>query len=198
MLCRIYKKHGQLQPLPPPLVDQEHDEVGPGNYSCGGGYSQSNEQFEGALRLQKSFSVSDFLDGYNTTASAAPPHGLFDSVPDMNGSELGLLGLNQLLAATSYMSLVQQKLSDQEQDESAALLSAKRPRNNNTPAPESNYLDAATLHALKKPSLSEANIYADDQFSNVQFDSSAHCNLPSQRLLFNQQQILLNSHLGLH
>ncbi|WOL14741.1 hypothetical protein Cni_G23522 [Canna indica] len=183
VLCRIYKKHSHLQSVPP-LVDQEQEQLVRDN----GGYflsnfHQSNEQQQ---TLQKSFSVSDFLEGFSA------PCPLFDNMPETHGSDLGLLmgaqpSLNQLVpdnnnnnSSSSFRPIQQTP-----HEESPASAAAKRPRIMEP------YLDGMNglLPQLKKPN-NEAAIYAAD-FSN-QFDSS----LMNQRLY--NQQILLNSHLGLH
>ncbi|RZS26518.1 hypothetical protein BHM03_00059866 [Ensete ventricosum] len=185
VLCRIYKKNHSLQSVPP-LVDQEQEDSGSGDIIYLSSF-QNTEQPSG-LRMQKSFSVSDFLENYS-----APPSHLFDNLPEMQGSELALLmaqpSTNQLKADNSNCSNDNYTFAPHKfQEEPAASIAANPTKRQRT---TESYLDGMNdlLHPWKKPS-SDATIYTTE-FSD-QFDST-QCN---QR--FFNQQMLLNPQLGLH
>lgn len=187
VLCRIYKKNHNLQSVPP-LVDQEQEDSGSGDIYLSS--FQNTEQPSG-LRLQKSFSVSDFLENYS-----APPSHLFDNLPEMQGSELALLmaqpSTNQLKADNSNCSNDNYTFAPHKiREESAAPVAANPTKRQRT---TESYLDGMNdlLHPWKKPS-SDATVYTTE-FSD-QFDGT-QCNLLNQR--FFNQQILLNPQLGLH
>ncbi|CAL9194015.1 unnamed protein product [Musa hybrid cultivar] len=187
VLCRIYKKNHNLQSVPP-LVDQEQEDSGSGDIYLSS--FRSTEQPSG-LRLQKSFSVSDFLENYS-----APPSHLFDNLPEMQGSELALLmaqpSTNQLKTDNSNCSNDNYTFAPYKiREESAAPVAANPTKRQRT---TESYLDGMNdlLHPRKKPS-SDATIYTTE-FSD-QFDDT-QCNLLNQR--FFNQQILLNPQLGLH
>ncbi|CAL9187772.1 unnamed protein product [Musa hybrid cultivar] len=187
VLCRIYKKNHNLQSVPP-LVDQEQEDTGSGDIYPSS--FRSTEQPSG-LRLQKSFSVSDFLENYS-----APPSHLFDNLPEMQGSELALLmaqpSTNQLKADNSNCSNDNYTFAPYKiGEESAAPVAANPTKRQRT---TESYLDGMNdlLHPWKKPS-SDATIYTTE-FSD-QFDGT-QCNLLNQR--FFNQQLLLNPQLGLH
>ncbi|WOL16346.1 hypothetical protein Cni_G25133 [Canna indica] len=87
VLCRIYKKNNKLEPVPP-LVDHEQEP------------SLQNVEQGSGLKLQKSFSIPDFLEDYSTV------HQLLDNLPEWHqGLELGLMGqptISQLLVETKH------------------------------------------------------------------------------------------------
>lgn len=83
VLCRIYKKHSLQQPTPCPVdqeQEQEREEVIDAMRNDRGhtsNFEMANEHQSDSLRLQKSLSVSDFLEGIGAA------HSLFDTLPEL-------------------------------------------------------------------------------------------------------------------
>ncbi|XP_008793367.1 NAC domain-containing protein 2-like [Phoenix dactylifera] len=182
VLCRIYKKSNHLEPVPP-LIDQEQDDSSPeDNY-----YSNpTNITQQNPLRLPKSFSISEFLEDYSSFSH------LLDNQPEMPGSSdpgslMGQPSSNQLYVNSSGNNNLVQQLSQAEPSAPNAGNSLKRQRMSDIHSEENNGL-------LNNPLKKRNDSFIYTNFSN-QFDAP-HCSLLNQPLF--GQQILLNSHLGLH
>ncbi|XP_010938117.1 NAC domain-containing protein 2 [Elaeis guineensis] len=181
VLCRIYKKSNHLPPVPP-LIDREQEDSGTEDkyYSNLTNITQQNP-----LRLPKSSSLSELLEDYSSIAH------LFDNQPEMPGSSdhgsiMGQPSSNQLFVNNSGNNNLVQQLHQAEPSAPNSENSLKRQRMWDIHSEENNGL----LNHLKKRN--DSFIYPD--FSN-QFDTP-NCNLLNQP--FFSQQMLLNSHLGLH
>ncbi|XP_074575180.1 NAC domain-containing protein 58-like [Curcuma longa] len=80
VLCRIYKKHSHQEPTPSQADQEQEQEVihtmrnDRGHTS---NFAIANEHQSVGLQLQKSLSVSDFLEGIGA------PHILFDTLPEL-------------------------------------------------------------------------------------------------------------------
>ncbi|XP_042410820.1 NAC transcription factor 29-like [Zingiber officinale] len=81
VLCRIYKKHSHQEQTPSPVDEEQEQEEfidtmrnDRGNTS---NFEIANRHQSGGLQLQKSLSVSDFLEGIGAA------HSLFDTLPEL-------------------------------------------------------------------------------------------------------------------
>lgn len=163
VLCRIYRKQSHQEPAPS-LVDQdqEQEEVIDAARNHLGHASNfatnNNDPQPDFLRLQKSLSVSDFLEGFGAA------HNLFDALPELIPNPC----MNQLLLAEP---------KQRTREESSASISANSTLES---------IHGLTNQPPNNPNYStDAGIQYQDEFSML-----------NQR--FFNQQLLLNSHLGLH
>ncbi|OAY76190.1 NAC transcription factor 29-like [Ananas comosus] len=190
VLCRIYKKSSHISSVPP-LMEHEQDDSSSEDI-----YSSSFRNFpEPSARLPKSSSISEFLEDYSALSH------LFDNLPEVPGPEHGSLlsnpSSNQLFINTgSSMNnnnnnnlVVQQLTLSDQSSASVGENSSKRQRASDGYNIEE---ENGFFHPSKK--LNDS-CNAPNTFSNQQFDGLQQSFLSQP---FFGQQLLLNSHLGLH
>ncbi|XP_042459814.1 NAC domain-containing protein 2-like [Zingiber officinale] len=166
VLCRIYRKLSHQEPAPSSVEqEQEQEEVIDATIRNHLGHTSTfatnndDPQPNSLLRLQKSLSVSDFLDGFGAA------HNLLDALPELIPNPC----MNhQLLLAEP---------KQRTREDSSASISANSTMES---------IHGLINQPLKNPNYStDAGIQFQDEFSML-----------NQR--FFNQQLLLNSHLGLH
>ncbi|XP_073113657.1 NAC domain-containing protein 2-like [Elaeis guineensis] len=182
VLCRIYKKSHHLPSVPTPMDREQEDSGIEDSY-----YSNlTNITPQNPLRLHKSSSISELLEDYSSLSH------LFDNQPEIPGSSdhayiMPQPSSNQLFINSSGRYNLVQQLPQAEPTAPNAENYLKRQRMSDIYSEENN--------GLFYPSKKRNDSFIYTNFSN-QFDSP-QCSMLNQPF-FSSQQILLNSHLGLH
>ncbi|XP_008782759.1 NAC domain-containing protein 2-like [Phoenix dactylifera] len=181
VLCRIYKKSNHLPSVPPPMDREQEDSGIEDNYHS----NLTSIPQQNPPRLHKSSSLCELLEDYSSLSH------LFDNQPEMAGSSdhayiMGPPSSNQLFIDSSGKYNLAQQLPQAEPSAPNAENSSKRQRMSDIYSEENN--------GVLNPSKNRNDSFICPNFSN-QFDGP-QCNLLNQP--FFGQQILLNSHLGLH